>query len=627
MSTPHRLSVVAFQLVLLLALFWSNFRTSPSGDNLATRALAAAIAVDGSFDISRALGGGQADGRLPYSAVRAQSRVLPAFPLGTGILATPVYSCARAACGGSSATLSLNDSLEKGAASLIAAFSIVLLLQLLPGHVGSGSTIAAASLLAAGTPFLTSLSQGLWSFTGEQLAIVGMIFAVWRRREGWEAPWIAGLLMGIAFLCRPTAILSAPVTLSLLKKNKSRLVFLLTSALGVLAVVLVNLRLYGTVLGAYGELNSGKSVHDVGGLFLGLAGVVLSPSRGLVWFFPALILALACGLARRTSSRFRLEYLGIASTSGLVLLLTASYEKWWGGHSIGPRLLSELAVPTALALAFALDDCRTLRARRALVAVAGFQSIIFLILHFSVSATTWSDDVAVDANPAVLWSIRDSQLAAALVPGWKYEETGAYFDPEVIRASRGDLRWQSIDLGAAVNARYDLPASDLGNSEAGREIYLPRLAHQAVPANAHLRILAPGADNVVRTCRGERSTWIPAGDAAVRKLDTLILWRAGSSGEVPSNAAGWMDIEFAGGKVSRLPLSFRSRILLRQQLDLAYAGPEGRFYGGSVSAPDAIQRQRFTIPGKNRYLSRIAVEIPEEGPDGCLFLLAASAGI
>jgi hypothetical protein len=107
----------------------------------------------------------------------------------------------------------------------------------------------------------------------------------------------------------------------------------------------------------------------------------------------------------------------------------------------------------------------------------------------------------------------------------------------------------------------------------------------------------------------------------------LIQWRGTVSEEEIQRRAGYVVLEFANGRRSALHLNFGQQILLRSQLDFSFDRVRGRFYGGRPSAPDAIQRQRFTIPGKDRSVSRLWLEVPEDAPEGCLYLLAVSLGV
>jgi hypothetical protein len=72
-------------------------------------------------------------------------------------------------------------------------------------------------------------------------------------------------------------------------------------------------------------------------LWLGLAGLVVSPGKGVLWYAPPLLLAVF-GLRALGRRRPEVVALLLAMSIG-PLLLTAAYYQWHGGGAWGPRLL------------------------------------------------------------------------------------------------------------------------------------------------------------------------------------------------------------------------------------------------------------------------------------------------
>lgn len=618
----------AFLVVFSVALlyFFANHATSPSGDNLGTRALAASLAARGSFALDDAIG----PGPHHYSVTTDEGgRRFVAFPSGTGILAGPIYLVARGLLRWSGTELYTSAGLEKAASAILSAVAVAVLFLALAPYLSRKASIGATALFAMGTPTLTTTSQGLWSFTGETLVLTLMVKVMLGTGREMVRASLSGALLGLAVFCRPTAIVFVVPPL-LHFSRRPRVVFSAVLGLGLCLIASAHLSVYGGVLGAYGALNAGKHVGSLAAFMAGLSGVLLSPSRGLVWFLPILPLAALSGLGPRRQvpegeDRRKLA-IGALAIVLLVVLITATYDKWWGGHSVGPRLLTELSLPCALLFGMLLDSKRGIGMRRLAWGLAALQMLVFSVLHFSPRAGRWSVEVALDANPSVLWSVRDSQVLAAIRPGWTYVEPFAGYDLEELRTAAAGYSWSRVDLSAAANARYDLPGPAVPDSGEQRGLHLPELTLHPLPEEAHLRPLLAGRPNAVRVCRGETSGWIDAGGLELRKLDTLLLWRGPVTEEERRRPAGYLELEFASGKRTREGIRFGSEVLLRDQLDLSFARAAGRFYGGSISAPGTLQRQRFTFPGSRRLLSAFALEIPGDGPDGCLYLLAASAG-
>ena len=434
-------------------------------------------------------------------------------------------------------------------------------------------------------------------------------------------------MAGFAVWCRPTALLFFPVPLAMLEGWRARIRFIAGSLVGIASLALVNLAWFGSPSGAYAGLNQGKFELLERASIFNLLGVLASPSRGLLWFFPALLISLFVTTRKRNEPRLRRVNLAIAGAAVLLVLLLASYSRWWGGHSVGPRLLAELALLCALSFGDALEQARSRVVRFALLSAGTLQIFLFSLLHFSPRADAWNVDVAVDANPAVLWSFRDSQVRAAFDREWTYREGGRYFEKAVLEEARRGFDWTPVDLRAFANSRYDLPIRpEVARNAAASDLYLERLASEPFPPDSHLRVLPPGASNVVRVCSGDRSATIEIGDVAARKIDTILLFRGSPSEQQRTQPAGFLTVSYANEKVSTIPLRFGSQILLRPQLNREYGKLRGRFFAGSISAPDGLQRQRFSLSRKIRVVSSLSLEVPEGSPDSCLYLLAASLG-
>ncbi len=609
----------AFVFGASFLLFVANGRVAPSGDNLGTRALAVSLAREGTFDLSGVLASGSSN----YSTVEVSGKLRNSFPQGTAIVAAPIYFVSALASGIPPQRQAADASLERLAAALITALAVAIFYSAMTARFPAQTALLASILLAAATPALTTMSQGLWSHTGEFLFLAIAIRAAIVESSQVPAAVLSGVAAGLAIFCRPTAILLACLPLAWITGVRRRSLYFAAVAAGVLVLVVSNQVMFGSSLGQYGVLSEGKFGLELSSLASGMLGVLASPSRGLLFFFPVLVFGTVAAIFHRGSERRVALHVVVAALA--VVGLVSLYENWWGGHSVGPRLLAELSLPAAILFAISWDanPCRLLRV--SLAALVVYQLLVFGVLHFSPRPSEWSLDVAVDANPSVLWSIRDSQVISAITPGWRYRELGRYFDAERLASAAGDFQWRPVDLSEAANARYNSDPSCIWDS-VSRALCLERLGTQPPPAFTHLKILPVESQNMVRVCRGETSRAIEVGGEIARKVDTLIQWRGPVSEEQKASPAGYIIVEFGSEKVEYLPLRLGREIFLREQLNSTLSSPDGPFYAGGVSAPDALQRQRFTLPGKNRVVTRLSIDVPRDAPDGCLYLLAASLG-
>ncbi len=391
----------------LYALYAGNGVNLTSGDNEATRVLPSLVLTRGTVDLSRTP---PFDGsNLPYAAARAGGRVLNAFPSGTAFVALPHAALALLGSGGR-ATPDLVARWEKHAAALITVAAAALLWAA-ARRWGDGAALGAAAVFALATPVPANAAQALWSFTGGIFCLALALFLALRARP---LPVWAGVAAGAAFACRPTALAgAAAIGFALLATDRRGAARYFTGLGAALAAVCASLlALYGHPLGAYGAANTANRAFNAD-LARGLAGVLASPSRGLLVFCPWILL-LPIGLAQARERRDGVVAWTLASLAAAAgtVLLAASHVKWWGGWSLGPRLTTEAAPFLALAsVPIFLAAGRRLRV--VFLFLATFAAATQLLLAYAPGAWKWDPQVLDPIGPRALWRWKDGQLAAA----------------------------------------------------------------------------------------------------------------------------------------------------------------------------------------------------------------------
>ncbi|MEO6324964.1 MAG: hypothetical protein ABIT01_12585 [Thermoanaerobaculia bacterium] len=144
----------------------------------------------------------------------------------------------------------------------------------------------------------------------------------------------------------------------------------------------------------------------------GLAGILVSPSRGLFVYSPILLLGVV-GLFRLSQSGASEHAASLLWHAAFfvpaLLVLCVWWPKWWGGHSFGYRLVSELIpvllLPAALAWEAAQSPLRALALGLAVVSIG-----IHSLGTYAPSAFNSVPD-NIDQHPERLWSVRDSDVA------------------------------------------------------------------------------------------------------------------------------------------------------------------------------------------------------------------------
>jgi hypothetical protein len=180
-----------------------------------------------------------------------------------------------------------------------------------------------------------------------------------------------------------------------------------TAALG-----LANFDRFGSVL----ETGYGAEASSFGTPLLeGLAGQLVSPGKGLLWFCPAVLLGLAGfrGLWRRSP----LVAGTILSGSVLLLLATSKYYQWHGGGCWGPRFLVPLLPLWLLPAAEVFSRWGSLGGvRRALVVAFVALSLAAAALPILVPFDRHVVDVKLEPErfAASVWTWRASPLLLAV---------------------------------------------------------------------------------------------------------------------------------------------------------------------------------------------------------------------
>jgi len=403
----------------LYILYVGNETYLGASDTFSIRAVPSAI-LTGNLDLR----GFQRYGdSLPEWLVKVKGRILPTFPLGTALLALPHAGLAGFLSNGKVGPQLLMIR-EKHFAALISVASACLLFFAVRRRFGEAAAIATAILFATGTTLFTCASQATWSFTGEVFCICLALSLVLPESRSRGQIILAGLALGGAFLCRPTAVLILAVFIVLLYLQDKRDAYLFgcTAVFSVVSGMIFYYVLYDHPLGGWGVLNQAtKRWHPNN--WLAFLGNLVSPSRGILIYFPLLGCALLAVVLKRISLReYRNWFYGSLTIIGANYFLISLYGNWWGGWSIGPRLMTESAPFLALLTVPLFVQWIRLGWLRPLVLACFLFSVLTQYLGaYNPAAHSWNSQVDVDENQDILFSWKNSQLAASWIPGWDFQ--------------------------------------------------------------------------------------------------------------------------------------------------------------------------------------------------------------
>jgi hypothetical protein len=342
----------------------------------------------------------------------------------------------------------LGDIMSKVAASFMAAGSAGLLwLALLSlGHSRSVATFAALAY-GLGTSVWSTASQGLWAHSPTVLAFA---LAIWLHVRGQSMSSLAAFAIG--GLSRPVMLLALPVWVWLsagagaggekLGRRLTRAIPLSIPAAGfVLAGLSYNVWLTGSALGTAEERNAiwtaqfgARNMWD-GNFVEGALGLLVAPSRGLLIYSPIVLLA-AIGAWRgfaTAGSADHVRLLRAAFVSSVIGYgMYAGYLMWWGGHSYGPRYLTDIMPFLCLLIAAGIERIGSLKTPSTLrrpvrVGLTWGVLGVYSVIIQGIGAFCWPSerDGRIDrAYYESLWHWRRPQILNHLESGPRFDPVG-----------------------------------------------------------------------------------------------------------------------------------------------------------------------------------------------------------
>jgi hypothetical protein len=230
--------------------------------------------------------------------------------------------------------------MEKVSASLLAAIASLLMFLVLRRE-GNPWAVPLALAFAFGTDTWMISSQALWQHgSGELLVVIALLLALAR-----ASPLRTGLLGFVSVLIAanrpPDALIAGAFLLYAVWSRKREALWLIAgAALPLVALLSYNLGLIGNLVGGYAAAQgAGKDFFNVD--LLGLPGLLVSPTRGLLVFCPFLIFV-PVGLVRRLRTPSSRGLAVALSLAVVAQVLVYSQADWLAGHSWGPRWLTDL---------------------------------------------------------------------------------------------------------------------------------------------------------------------------------------------------------------------------------------------------------------------------------------------
>lgn len=412
--------------LLSLLVYNANLREVSSQDTIPARILPVAVVQEGTLTLDMFFRGQPPAAPLPYWVQRANGHYVSSYPLLPGLLALPIYFVPIRLLGGDSWILI--NVLAKLTASLIAALSVVLVYLAAARLERDAVAVAVALVYALGTSTWSVASQGLWGHGAAALFLAAALACLLHADQ---RPWLldaAGFAIGLMLAARSITVFAAAALFACAVRRDLRrgVRALAWCAVALGPFLAYNLWTFGSLEGGYARMHADFQADGFSGTWTtppwqGLAGLLVSPSRGLFVYSPILLVAaLGLGPALRRS-RDRWVFGCLAAGLAVTLLVLSTYSVWFAGASFGPRLLTDFLPAVALFLAPAW---RELEGRGSLKVVAtllfavsvGVQAI-GAFYYPSPRELDWNSSPRAVPLTERLWDWKDTQLARLLRNG------------------------------------------------------------------------------------------------------------------------------------------------------------------------------------------------------------------
>lgn len=425
-----RLRPYLLLFVALVIIYHANLRPVDSSDTLTSSLTPLAIVLDHTITLDRFVPWLQR--HVPYTSaviVQAHGHSYSQYPIGGAVFASPLYlplafvGNLRAWDPGS--LVMFGRIAEKFAATTITALSAVFLLFLLKRITSAAWAWCLTLVYALGTETWSISSQALWQHGPGELAIVGALlgFYLWTEdRTSVAGLWICGACTAGALIFRQTNIVLLPallVALLLAKASVAEHVRLWTLPL-IGGAIIASYNLY-----VLRHLSGGHSIRGMNGSLLGgLAGIFLSPGRGLLVYTPVAIFALCAFFPGARAARLKHGPLVAACLVFMALdtLVIAKWGEWWGGYCWGPRLLTELAPPLVVLMALGVAVLNQAWPRRVFAVLAVYSILIQAVGAFFYPKGHWDTRPHnVNMAPDRLWDWGDNPIARTIRGGPAWE--------------------------------------------------------------------------------------------------------------------------------------------------------------------------------------------------------------
>jgi hypothetical protein len=333
--------------LLAFVIYNANFRLIAAGDSYPARFLPFALWNHGTlyFDPIREVVI-QRNGNPYWIQPTVDGHWASQYPIVAPLLVTPLYLPAALYARWAGETYErlswLGEILEKLSASLIAAAAVGWMYLLLRRRLATRDATLLTLAFAFASNTWTTGSQALWQHGTAELLCIGTLWFLTAELTTGNL-LAAGALAGLMAANRPPDLLLAAAfgAYALLAARWRAGWFAAAAALPLSLATGYNLLLFHRLSGGYGAIDLTSTGFFGHALLPGLAGLLVSPARGLFVYSPFLLFLPFLFHRTLAETSTRALTLCLAAGIGLQLLLYARSD-WRAGFSYGYRFLTDM---------------------------------------------------------------------------------------------------------------------------------------------------------------------------------------------------------------------------------------------------------------------------------------------
>ena len=307
-------------------------------------------------------------------------------------------------------------------ASLLTACAALFVFLAARGFVKPVPAFLVALAFGVGSCVWPVSSQALWQHPANTFFLsLGAWFLLRRPQRTSDAAW-CGAAFGMAVLCRPaSAVVVVCAGAYLLWVNRRRLAAYVLGGLPFLVILAAyNSHYFGSPL-IFGQgvasaiiasSSTGSESLWQSSWLESLPGLLISPSRGLLWYSPVLVLGVLSAVTVWREPRFR-PLIPLQAGALAMILVAGAWFDWWGGSTWGYRSIVDTAPFLALLMIPVIERMLDRRGLRVLFGVLLVWSVtVQFVGSYSYSVIGWTTHWSEHENPdrASLWQWRQPQI-------------------------------------------------------------------------------------------------------------------------------------------------------------------------------------------------------------------------